>query len=145
MANVIDYDEWLEEQTQKEIERKSQIALSPKSILSVPRKDGVVVGSAEIREMNQTAQVKSAGKLAIYEGDEDGEKPQNAESKTLADTIQENLKNARPKTRGDPIIQNLDQTPEPTGELNSKNTISNFNSRRKTHDNSDTGTSQKLS
>ena len=75
MANVIDYDDWLEEQTQKEIERKSQIALSPKSILSVPRKDGVVVGSAEIREMNQTAQVKSAGKLAIYEGDQDVDKP----------------------------------------------------------------------
>lgn len=60
MANVVDYDEWLEAKTQKEIERQSQMAMSPKSILAVPRKGGFVVGSGEIgvRTLaNQTHQV----------------------------------------------------------------------------------------
>ena len=44
MANVTNYDDWLEAQTQKEIERQSQAAisqagpLSPKSNTSMPKK-----------------------------------------------------------------------------------------------------------
>ena len=44
MANVTNYDDWLEAQTQKEIERQSQAnisqagALSPKSNMSAPKK-----------------------------------------------------------------------------------------------------------
>ena len=95
------------------------MATSPKSILSVPRKDGIVVGSSDVAGrggMNQTAQVRSADKLATLDDDEKGApaRPTNAESKTLADTIQENMNNAtRPKTRGDPIIKNLDSSPIP--------------------------------
>ena len=99
--------------------------------------------------------MKSADKLAtLDDGDEAvSGRPGNAESKTLADTIQENLNNARPKTRGDPIIKNLDSSPIVGGELSSKKTSSNnmmvesrnnFHSRRMTHENSDTGTSSKL-
>ena len=75
LANVVDYDEWLEAKTQKEIERQSQMAMSPKSILSVNKKDGIVIGSGDVggRTLaNQTHLVRSADKLAGHSDNEDG-------------------------------------------------------------------------
>lgn len=58
LANVVDYDDWLEARTQKEIERQSQMedarqskngGFSPKSTISIP-KNGVI----DVKKMDQT-------------------------------------------------------------------------------------------
>ena len=99
--------------------------------------------------------MKSATKLNDI-NESDDEYPMQSEKAMLAQNIKiASMKNARPKTRGDPSVQNLDMTPPPVQDYaqvtglddnnvqGGKTNSSNFNSRRKTHnDTSDTGTNR---
>ena len=127
MANVIDYDEWLEKQTQKEIERLSQIErqsqaerqsrvgfFSPKSTLKIPEKGILKLKNAEPadgtdRKRNTFTQQLHSEAVADPEAIERA--PTAADpNRTLAEAIQEQTSRqaARPKTRGDPITFGLD-------------------------------------